>query len=80
MLVSVVVQLQSSPATSKLSSMRALIVSTLANWDALAFFVGRQGAAVSNRGLRSVNKFPDLWRENHAPQAMGSGGACVLHV
>jgi hypothetical protein len=37
-LLSVVAQLQSSPATSKLSSRRAFIVSTLDNWDNLAFF------------------------------------------
>jgi hypothetical protein len=37
-LVSVVLQLQSSPATSKLSRRRAFIVSTLDNWDNFAFF------------------------------------------
>jgi hypothetical protein len=37
-LVSVVVQLQSSPAINKLSSRRSFIVSTLDNWGNLAFF------------------------------------------
>jgi hypothetical protein len=79
MLVSVVVQLQSSPAINKLSSMRTFIVDPF-NGDILAFL---RCPTRSRRSLvrhRGVNKFQDLCRETHAPRAMASGGARVLRA
>jgi len=77
--VSVVLQLQSSPATNKLSNVRAFIFDPCQ----LEYF-GIFATVYKERAFSSpplvVNKFPDLWRENHAPRAMGSGDACVLRV